>query len=142
MLSLIKLVYFIAYVFRFPLRSDLVRCLSFFIINFTFHVSNVNKAIFSFHFQIKRYLCWCHRRLPQRMYNTPRHLLLAAAVSSLICKRNHIFQCSHRSARVIQFTVSFYTNTFVSSKLLLEKSSVVPVKLMPDCPLNFTGGLS
>ena len=32
----------------------------------------------------KRYFCWLRRRLPQRMYNTPRHLLLAAAISSLI----------------------------------------------------------
>ena len=37
-----------------------------------------------FHFQIKRYLCWHRHRLPQRMYNTPRRLLLAAAVASLI----------------------------------------------------------
>jgi hypothetical protein len=32
----------------------------------------------------KRYFCWHRRRLPQRMYNTPRRLLLAAAISSLI----------------------------------------------------------
>src|SRR5664280_2027517 len=29
----------------------------------------------------KRYLCWQRRRLPQRMYNTPRRLLLAASLS-------------------------------------------------------------
>jgi hypothetical protein len=32
----------------------------------------------------KRYLCWRRRRLPRRMYNTPRRLLLAASISSLI----------------------------------------------------------
>jgi len=32
----------------------------------------------------KRYLCWQRRRLPQRMYNTSRRLLLAAPISSLI----------------------------------------------------------
>jgi hypothetical protein len=28
-------------------------------------------------FRSKRYLCWQRRRLPQRIYNTPRRLLLA-----------------------------------------------------------------
>jgi hypothetical protein len=32
----------------------------------------------------KCYLCWQRRRLPQRMYNTPRRVLLAASISSLI----------------------------------------------------------
>jgi hypothetical protein len=36
-------------------------------------------------FRSRRYLCWCRRLLPQRMYNnTPRRLLLAASISSLI----------------------------------------------------------
>ena len=32
----------------------------------------------------KRYFCWRRCRLPQRMYNTPRRLQLAASISSLI----------------------------------------------------------
>jgi len=32
----------------------------------------------------KRYFCWRRCRLPQRMYNTPRRLRLAASISSLI----------------------------------------------------------
>ncbi len=32
----------------------------------------------------KRYLCWRRRRLPRRIYNTPRRFLLAVAISSLI----------------------------------------------------------
>jgi hypothetical protein len=45
----------------------------------------------------KRYLCWLRRRLPQRMYNTPRRLLLAALIIIFDLEMVLAWHCGHFS---------------------------------------------